>query len=114
MNRNMEQGVRGLDSDWVAIGGYLSAAMQEVATDLGGETFAVHIDSLAASESVLPNPIALKTLETLHPGSNERVFNRMSEIQQEAQDLDIARSRRPKLRKFGNLILKGFASLRVY
>lgn len=102
-----------MQRDWQAVGGYLAAAMREIAADLGGEEFATQITDLAISDDVLPNPAALKMLEDSFPGSAERVLIRSSEIQRETHQQELAALRKPNLRRNGRVILEGFASLNI-
>jgi hypothetical protein len=114
MTSGMEQDAHSVRADWEAVGGYLTAAMQDVATDLGGEEFAGHIANLAASDEVLPNPAALEMLEASFPGSAEQVLARSSEIQHETHRRELAAIQKPRVRKYGRAILEGFASLNIF
>jgi hypothetical protein len=106
--------VLGIEQDWQEVGGYLSAAMQEVALELGGEKLAESVALAGMSDDVLPNPDVLKMLEDLRSGSAERVMTRMSEIQQETHQREVAEMRKLSLRKYGKAVLDGFASLNIY
>jgi uncharacterized membrane protein len=112
-NRNRAQDLHAVRGDWETVGDYLSTAIQEVATELGNEEFASGIAALAVSDEVLPNPDALKLLEDTYPGSAERVMARMSEIQRETHQRELAEVRKPRIREYGRATLEGFASLNI-
>jgi hypothetical protein len=116
MNANLgrEQDFKGFQQDWEAVGGYLSSALHEVATDLGGEELASRVALAATSDEVLPNPPALKMLEDIHPGSAKLVLTRTQEIQQETHQRELNASNKPNLRKYGRAILEGFASFNIF
>ena len=113
-NIGREQDFMGLQQDWEAVGGYLSAAMQDVALELGGEELANKVALVGSSDGVLPNPDALKMLEDLSPGSAEFVMTRMAEIQQDTHQRELDEIRKPSLRKYGKAILDGFASFNIF
>ncbi len=113
-NFDREQELTDTPQAWEAVGGHLSAAMQEVAVDLGGEDLASKVALVGASDSVLPNPDALKMLEDLSPGSAERVMTKMAEIQQDTHQHELDEIRKPSLRKYGKAILGGFASFNIF
>lgn len=112
--RGREQDIEAIRGDWVAVGEYLSSAMYEVATELGGEELATQIAKLAASDDVLPNPAALKMLEDTFPGSTETIMERMSDIQQEQHQREIDEIRKPAPRKLGKAMVDGFASFNIF
>lgn len=90
MSQGLERDIENLRKDWVAVGDYLGAAMQDVATELGGEELAETVEKLSASDELLPDPRALGYLEDLHPGSAEQVMIRSAEIQKMAHKRQVA------------------------
>ena len=109
-----EQDFKMLQQGWKAVGGDLLAAMQEIALEVGGDELAKDVILAGTSDSALPNPVALRILEDLSPGSAERVMIRSSEIQQEAHQRKVAEIRKPSLRKYGKGILDGFSSFSIF
>ena len=107
----MEQDFSALHRDWEKVGGYMLAALQDVAMNLGGEELVAQVNENAATNKVLPDLKALQLLEGLHPGSAEQVITRMSGIQDEAHEREITELRRPNARKYGKALLDGFTSL---
>ena len=110
----MSEDLGALQKDWEAVGNYLSAAMQEIATELGGGELSERITLAAVSRAPLPNPDALIMLEELHPGSAGRVINRSEEIQRETRERELIELRKPSFRNYGKAILGGFASLNIW
>jgi hypothetical protein len=109
-----EQNSQSVLESWEAVGGYVRSAMQEVATDLGGEELLEHVTAVLASDSTfIPNPDVLTMLEGHTPGSSKRVMMRSSEIQQETHRLEIAKLKKPSIRKYGKAIIQGFASFNL-
>lgn len=90
MNEGLNHDMQAMRGDWQAVGGFLSAAMREVAIEFGGEEFAAEVSDLAASDGLLPNPGALRRLEDAYPGSAGMVIARMCEIQEEAHRQELA------------------------
>lgn len=113
-NQSIERELMGPQQDWKAIGGYLTVAMQEVALELGGEELASKVALVGTSDSVLPNPNALKLLEDLRPGSAEIVLTRMAEIQQDTNYHELDEICKSSLRKYGKAVLDGFASFNIF
>ena len=111
MIQNMEQDMQALRRDWERVGSYLSTAMNDVATELGGEALATRVNEAAVSDEVLPNPAALKLLESLYPGSAEQVMTRSEAIQQESYERERAALKKPSLRQYGHAMLEGYASM---
>jgi len=80
-----EQDAARLREDRERVGGYLSSALKEIATSLGGEEFAAKIADIArVTNSAWPDPNALKLLEELYPGSAEQVMSRGSNSARDA------------------------------
>jgi hypothetical protein len=80
-----------LREDGERVGGYLSAALKEIATFLGGEEFAAKITDIARiAGTTWPNPDALRVLNELYPGSAEQVMSRAEVIQQEIHEHELA------------------------
>lgn len=114
MSQGLERDIENLRKDWEAVGDYLGAAMQDVATELGGEELAETVEELSASDELLPDPRALGYLEDLYPGSAEQVMIRSAEIQKRAHKRQIAEQENElKLgfRDYGRAILGAFPSM---
>ncbi len=86
------------------ISSHLSAAIQEVATELGKDRLAELAATKAVSESGLPNLKALIELEKLHPRFIELVFVRMQEIQQQTYQTELDTPQEQVTRTFGKTI----------
>jgi len=110
----LEQVSQGTLSNWKAVGDYIFIAMQEVATELGGDELSERIALESISDDALPNPAALKTLEMLSPGSADRVITRAGEVQKQDHERELAELRKPSLRKYGRALLNGAASINLF
>lgn len=104
------QDFEGLRQDWEAVGGYMSAAIQDVALELGGEELAGKVALAAVSDGVLPNPDALKLLKDLHPESPELVRVRTGQIQEEAHQRKLDELPKATPRSYGKTILNALTS----
>ena len=111
MDKCIEEGQRGIKKDWDAVGSFISASLQEIATELGGEELAESISLAAVSDDALPNPSALKMLEDIHPGSAEMVITRSVDIQRETHQRELAESRMPRIKQYGKAVLRGITSI---
>lgn len=100
--QDFEQAVGDIESAFVEVGGDMSAAIYEIAIELGGEDFATEVITAAGSAPGLPNPLALQMIQDREPGSAERVMERAKEL---------AEQKSLKSSKHGSTILRGFALL---
>jgi hypothetical protein len=104
-----------LAGDWQKVGEFFFAALGEVATDLGGQDFATTITERASRpDTTWPDPTALKALDDAYPGSAEQVMARTEAIQKETHARELAALDTPSLRRYGQAILQGFASLNLF
>lgn len=111
MNDFAGQAVR---NAWERVGYCIETALQEVAMDVGGETFALRVADAAKSKSFLPNADALALIEDSFPGSSEAVLDRMSEINQEMIQQKITELENARTLRLGRAILNGFASFNIF
>lgn len=108
MEHGLERDAQNIRGDWEKVGEYFSAAMEEIAIDVGGVDFASDVAALAESEEVLPNPEALQMLESKYPGSGQMVMQRMGELQNEAHQRERAELYRPRSSRIGKAIINAF------
>lgn len=99
---------------WERVGYSIETALQEVAMDVGGETFALSVAEASKSKSLLPNADALALIENSFPGSSEAVLERMSEIHQEMIQQKITELENASTLSLGRAILNGFASFNIF
>jgi uncharacterized membrane protein len=93
-----------LNSGLKSVGGYIERALSEIATELGGEELRKQALTASLIEGGFPSPESLKLLESIEPGSADRVMTRAEEIQREG----IAAAQQPKsrIRRLGRKLLK--------
>lgn len=91
------------------VGGYISQALQEEATSLGGDDLAIHVANIAQADTGFLSPYALEFLKEIAPGSELRVMQRAHEIQNETEQREMAEA--PKRgRRIGRQLLIGAAN----
>jgi len=70
--------------DWTVAGNDWRSAMTEVSSEIGGEELVSEVRMLAGEPTeLLPNPQALKLLESRSPGAAEAVAERAKTVQAE-------------------------------
>lgn len=80
-----------ITKDWEKVGGYLTLALGEVATGLGGPELGTSITETARLVGAMPIQMLL-TLDSQFPGAAETVMNRLEEIQDATHARELAES----------------------
>lgn len=81
---NLRSDSDGIMGDWQAVGNDLRSALNQVASEIGGEEFASNVQLLSGEPlQLLPNPNAFRYLEANYPGFVQVVMDRSDIIQQE-------------------------------
>ncbi len=102
-----------LSEHWHATAAYLSAALREIATELGGEDYAAIILTLSAQgEDILPNSTALAQLEQNFPSAAAAVFDRAEALQRAAHQQELDEVQRTRVRRVASAIATSLGRLR--
>lgn len=106
MSMEQKLNLNSMNQDWENVGNNIYQAMQEIATELGGELFANELSELVVSDTNWPSPDAFKRLEDRFPGSTSDVLERSSQIQKDNHRQELKDLRNDPIKRFGRSIVK--------